>query len=112
MKHNYRDKYKGFKFASPPSDRMHKRFFACCSIGVGYWYFEQIDKWLHADSEEFDKYEHLGYSTHAHNVKSFKAFKRKLRKSWPEMKGKLVLANRYYNSKRDYEYTITSILED
>lgn len=109
MKHNYRDKYKGFKFASPSSDRMHKRFFGVCTFEAGYWYIAAIDKWVHDQSEEFEKFRHLGYSTHANSVNSFRAFKRRIRKNWSNMEGKLVLASRWYNSKKGYEYYIESI---
>lgn len=97
-----------FKYHSPRNDRIKNKGKNGVTTFEYFWFMEKTKKWEHVDSEAFELHRSGGYCSHQ-PCNSFRKFKRILRKN-PELIGKLIYCTKYYNSKKDYDYDIESIL--
>jgi hypothetical protein len=75
-----------------PKGKRFKRYFIGIYVRTTYpyWYNNDLKKWEHVNKVRWDLYEYSNYV----KCNTIRAFRRHLRKN-KEMKGKLMLVNRY-----------------
>lgn len=79
-----------FEFEAPTGTRILKRFFGATTFGSDIWFVDELNKWMPIGHVPDD----YGCSSHV-TCRSFKAFKRHLRKH-PELRGlEVVLTSRF-----------------
>jgi hypothetical protein len=99
-----------FKYNSPRNDRIKNNgiWFQVWANNEYWSYMIKTKRWERDGTKEFEEAKSEGFSNCEHG-KSFKKFKRRLRKQ-PELIGKLVYCTRYYHKEKLYGYEIKSII--